>query len=131
MTPRSAHPIPGYETLLGEGPKPVRLQLSRAKGFNLQALSREVNGLAAVNVARPSKWGNPFTVENTGRVPAVLRFACEVAPLLDVTPLFGRNLACWCGADQECHADVLLELAGSLGIPRDRRSPLLSSQEEG
>lgn len=42
--------------------KPVRLQLSRRKGFSLQALSRETNGLEAVNVARPSKWGNPFRV---------------------------------------------------------------------
>lgn len=25
--------------------------------------------------------------------------------------LRGKNLACWCGADQPCHADVLLELA--------------------
>lgn len=40
--------------------KPVRLQLSRRKGFNLQRLSRETNGLEAVNVARPSKWGNPY-----------------------------------------------------------------------
>ena len=59
----------------------------------------------------PSKWGNPFTMENTGRVPAVLRFACEIAPLWDVTELRGKNLACWCSLDQECHADVLLELA--------------------
>lgn len=42
--------------------EPVRLQLSRKKGFNLQAHSRAVNGLPAVNVARPSKWGNPFSI---------------------------------------------------------------------
>jgi hypothetical protein len=41
---------------------PVRLQLSRAKGFKLQALSMAINGLAAVNVARPSRWGNPWKV---------------------------------------------------------------------
>ena len=41
---------------------PVRLQLSRAKGFNLQAASRAVNGRAAVVVARPSRWGNPYRV---------------------------------------------------------------------
>jgi hypothetical protein len=41
-------------------PVPVRLQLSRAKGFDLQAWSRQVNGLEAVNVARPTKWGNPY-----------------------------------------------------------------------
>ena len=42
--------------------RPIRLQLSRAKGFDLQALSRAANGLTAVNVGRPSKWGNPFIV---------------------------------------------------------------------
>ena len=42
--------------------KPVRLQLSRAKGFNLQDTSRETNGLEAVNVARPTVYGNPFTI---------------------------------------------------------------------
>ena len=29
--------------------------------------------------------------------------------------LAGKNLACWCGLDSECHADVLLDLAN----PRD------------
>ena len=32
--------------------KPVRLQISRRKGFDLQALSIATNGLPAVNVAR-------------------------------------------------------------------------------
>jgi hypothetical protein len=39
---------------------PVRLQLSRAKGFNLKKLSIETNGLDYAIVSRPSKWGNPF-----------------------------------------------------------------------
>jgi hypothetical protein len=39
---------------------PVRLRLSRARGFDLQALSRAVNDRPAVVVARPSRWGNPF-----------------------------------------------------------------------
>jgi hypothetical protein len=43
---------------------PVGLQLSRRKGFDLQALSRATNGLDAINVARPGKLGNPFTVTN-------------------------------------------------------------------
>lgn len=42
--------------------QPVRLRLSRAKGFDLQSHSFAVNGLQAVNVARPSKCGNPFTI---------------------------------------------------------------------
>ena len=44
--------------------KPVRLQLSRGKGFNLQAVSRGVNGLPAITVARPGKWGNPFHISD-------------------------------------------------------------------
>ena len=91
--------------------KPVRIQLSRAKGFRLQEVSRAINGLEAVKVDRSTRWGNPITVAESGRGPAVLRFACEVAPLWDVSPLRGKNLACWCGLDCECHADVLLELA--------------------
>lgn len=42
--------------------KPQRLQLSRKRGFNLQAVSHALNGLPAVNCARPSKWGNPFRI---------------------------------------------------------------------
>jgi hypothetical protein len=41
---------------------PVRLQLSRRNGFSLKAHSRAVNGLDAINVARPSFYGNPFVV---------------------------------------------------------------------
>jgi hypothetical protein len=59
--------------------KPVRLQLSRAKGFNLQRLSVETNGLAAVNCARPSRWGNPFVAD--GDCLTVLRGA----PVLKLT----------------------------------------------
>ena len=51
--------------------KPVRLQLSRKKGFNLQEHSRSVNGLEAVNVARPTKHGNIFSVDTVGQKKAV------------------------------------------------------------
>lgn len=30
---------------------------------------------------------------------------------MDVAPLRGKNLACWCPLDEPCHADVLLEVA--------------------
>lgn len=39
--------------------KPIRLQLSRAKGFRLQEHSRAVNGLPAVKVDRSTRFGNP------------------------------------------------------------------------
>ena len=46
-----------------------------------------------------------------------MRYACEVAPLLDLSELRGHDLACWCplvdddGKPVSCHADLLLELA--------------------
>lgn len=43
---------------------PVRIQLSRRKGFDLQAVSEATNGLPAVKVARPGRFGNPFTLED-------------------------------------------------------------------
>jgi hypothetical protein len=42
--------------------RPVRLQLSCRKGFDLQAWSREVNGLPAVKVDRASGFGNRFRI---------------------------------------------------------------------
>jgi hypothetical protein len=113
---------------------PTRLQLSRAKGFNLQAHSRAINGLDAVNVARPTQWGNPFTVADMGTAEKAVRRFCAavIGPILDgkqCTPnahpdsyigqiiqrapimLRGKNLACWCALGEPCHADVLLELA--------------------
>ena len=42
--------------------RPVRIQLSRRKGFKMQTLSRKFNGLDAVKVSRPGRWGNPFVV---------------------------------------------------------------------
>jgi hypothetical protein len=41
---------------------PVRIQLSRKKGFDLQAHSRALNNLPAVNCARPSLFSNPFPI---------------------------------------------------------------------
>lgn len=82
---------------------PVRIQRKRTKGWKMPA--------GAVYVGRGSKWGNPFTLENSGHVHPAIRFACEVAPLMDVTELRGKDLACWCALDEDCHADVLIELA--------------------
>ena len=114
----------------------ARIQLSRRKGFDLQAASRALNGLAALSVARPSRWGNPWRV---GLVPCGCRsagecdhnqFNCATAAeaveiyrswtttwrnprgLLGKLPgIAGRNLACWCAPGAPCHADVLLKLA--------------------
>jgi len=46
--------------------RPVRLQLTRRDGFRLQAHSYSINGLPGKAVARPSKWGNPYSVVRAG-----------------------------------------------------------------
>lgn len=83
--------------------KPTRIQRKRVKGWRMPA--------GTVYVGRGSKWGNPFTFANSGTVHPALRFACEVAPLVDVSPLKGKTLAYWCAPGAWCHADVLLDMA--------------------
>jgi hypothetical protein len=61
----------------GERGKPVRLQLSRKRGFDLQALSQATNGLPAVNVARPSRWGNPFDFRKSDFCWLALSYGCR------------------------------------------------------
>ena len=98
---------------------PVRLQLSRRAGFDLQQLSRSQNRLPAARVSRPGKWGNPF-VAGTPGIPnaaeAVKRFRLDLLLRLSrdpglLEPLRKKNLACWCRLGGSCHADVLLDLA--------------------
>lgn len=121
--------------------RPVRLQLSRKKGFILQKHSFGVNGLPAVNVGRPSKWGNAWRIgepEIPDAAEAVRRFrgavigfeseGCFCRPLAHPdsyigkiirdapTELRGKNLACWCKLSEPCHADVLLELANGPAV---------------
>ncbi|RVQ01982.1 DUF4326 domain-containing protein [Sinorhizobium meliloti] len=112
--------------------KPVRLQLSRRAGFNLQETSTAINGLEAVHVGRPGPWGNPFIVGKDGdatycvdlykallagflrdgadpdiaALERARRFVAE-----NVDELRGKNLACWCKPGAPCHADVLIEVA--------------------
>lgn len=112
---------------------PLRLQLSRAKGFDLQAASLATNGLPARGVARPSKFGNLWIV---GLAKCGCRaagecthnfFRCETAAeavaehrrwLGDghhvrrhLALLRGHNVACWCALDAPCHGDNWLDLA--------------------
>ena len=78
----------------------------------------------AIYVGRPSKWGNPFKM-NDPLLPAGLsrqgkrqmvigeyREWVQKQPELMValTELTGKDLVCWC-SPLPCHADILLELA--------------------
>lgn len=79
-------------------------------------------------VARPSRFGNPFKIDENrmARHEAVAMFRRWLAGelpdfeperrrrLLESLPeLRGTNLACYCNTREECHADVLLELANA------------------
>ena len=112
---------------------PKRIQMSRQHPWRAENPD-------AIIVARPSKWGNPFTVAGAltagfadtkegARKVAVDAFrdwldgdtwAAGSTPewdfrrlrfLADLSEIAGHDLLCWCPLDQPCHADVLLKLA--------------------
>jgi hypothetical protein len=106
------------------GEAPQRVQLRRTKGWRMPPNT--------VSVARPGKFGNPFTVGCnpshfstalpslcTSVEQAVVCFRYYADSFITITsgrwiePLRGKNLGCWCKLDQPCHADVLLELANA------------------
>ncbi len=117
--------------------KPVRIQRKRVKGYNMQSESRALNGLPAVSVCRPGRWGNPYKVGALHPKHGKPMTASEAVSLfkeglfkythtsgsmhdlhIDLMVireikrgLAGKNLACWCKLDAPCHADVLLEIA--------------------
>ncbi len=133
---------------------PERIQLRRNRGWRLPA--------DAVNVARPTMFGNPWKIIQPGGwivdgpgmffnpetlIDDAHRLAVHLhrnwltlgdqAPALKVREvdesvedrqhlatrrasvlgqlhiLAGRDLACWCPAGLECHADTLIDLANS------------------
>lgn len=105
--------------------QPVRIQLSRARGWRMPENT--------VSVARPGPLGNPFVVGKDGTREYCVElyrrllagYLCltagpsieeQEATIVEVRKrlpgLRGKNLACWCRNDgKPCHADVLLELA--------------------
>jgi len=116
-----------------------RIQRKRTKGWKMQAESIALNGLPAISVTRPGRWGNPFKVgdphpghgwpiskkeavelfEETlfkyrhqgGTMTEFLRDEITMEEILN--DLAGKNLACWCKVGDPCHADVLLRIANS------------------
>lgn len=113
----------------GQVQSPRRIQRKREKGWTMPK--------GAVYVGRPGRWGNPFEVINGHRqgwllydrrdrgsgylrsftdkrsalYEAVRLYRKSMYRQVDLTPLSGRDLACWCPLDWPCHADVLLDLA--------------------
>ncbi len=125
------------KTAGGDEMKPQRIQRKRTKGWRMQTESKALNGLYAVYVGRPSKWGNPFRFSDgdcdhpdcgPGAHPVTKEMAIKshanwIVGMLRAEPTFlgalrGKNLACWCpiitdGNYCPCHADILLELANT------------------
>lgn len=93
---------------MAEGP--VRVQLSRARGFRLPP--------GTVSVAAPTRWANPY--RPAARTPEANAAAVEhfrgylarnpVLVELARAELAGLNLACWCQPALPCHADVWLAI---------------------
>lgn len=111
---------------------PQRIQLRRTRGW------RKPEGV--VVVSRPSRWGNPFTIDaaietgycSNGAEARPFVVACfadwlDHGPASDwwfidgaeqyewivehIAELRGKDLACWCPPGQRCHGDVLLRVA--------------------
>lgn len=113
---------------------PMRIQLSRKKGWRMPANT--------VNVARPSKWGNPHWIGGCDlcgaihtRAEAVAEFRAEIeaSPKLQRKireELAGKNLACWCKPGETCHGDVLLEMANGQMTTRPSSDTFLEMAAE-
>lgn len=69
-----------------------------------------------VYIGRPSKWGNPYAIdENNTREEVIDKYRLymldlEARGLRDLSELKGKVLGCWC-APKACHGDVLARLA--------------------
>lgn len=104
----------------------MRIQRKRSKGFKLPD--------NCICISRGTKWGNPFTVSELGRTEAIRRFKeCLLKPAMayryfcymeetitqtnrfrwmaeHLQDLRGKDIACFCSTDEDCHGDVLIEL---------------------
>jgi hypothetical protein len=81
-----------------------------------KVLNKKVDGVpeGAVFCGRGSPWGNPFKLlkpERDGDRDRVCDlFEKYILPHLDVSPLKGKDLVCFC-APKRCHCDALLAKA--------------------
>ena len=86
-----------------------RIQRKRTRGWRLPENTKCVD--------RSSRWGNPYriTLDAPDRKDAVESFEryVKAKPLEEriewLRPLRGKDLACFCGVNQPCHADVLIQ----------------------
>ena len=102
-----------------------RVQRKRTKGWRMPENAK--------NIGRPTRWGNPFRVEDLGAEKAVKQYKecilnnamayyyldeIEASIQFDrfkwmsenLEQLRGLDLACFCSLSSPCHADSLIEL---------------------
>jgi len=103
-------PAPGLVIEMTDPVRPVRVRLSRKKGWRMPPNT--------VKVDRTTPFGNPFPIDQ-GREQSVRAFrewftSTKEGRQLAMrarAELRGKNLACWCPLDGPCHADTLLATA--------------------
>lgn len=65
----------------------------------------------AIYIGRGSPWGNPYVIGRHGtRAEVIELYRVNVLPTLDLTPLKGKHLVCFC-KPAACHGDLLLAAA--------------------
>lgn len=85
--------------------------------FSLDPVWNLPEGLKAVTIGRPTKWGNPFTVNDYGREGAIRKYKKWIMKLEQKQlrrearrELRGKILLCYC-APLKCHGDILAKIA--------------------
>jgi len=100
---------------------PKRIQRKRTKGWRMPENT--------VNVARPSRYGNPYVIGDNYTNPFDDAGSFEITRenCLDLfrvyakgklaadpnwlKPLRGKDVACFCKETEACHGDILIELS--------------------
>ena len=91
----------------------------------VRARTKVPGGYRAVH--RPTRWGNPYSVQKHGRQRAIQLYERWLDEQLRTDPGFleplrGYNLGCCCSPDVPCHADVILrKLYGTRGTLQAER----------
>lgn len=88
--------------------------LERVEGRVLNK-HRDAIPSGAVYIGRGSPWGNPYVIGRDGDRDQVCDlYEANVLPTLDIEPLRGKDLVCFC-APQRCHGD---SIRAKLALPQ-------------
>lgn len=69
-----------------------------------------------IYIGRGSKWGNPYPItRDISRTVVLEMFEHFVLHKLDLEPLRGKNLVCYC-APLRCHGDLILKRLECTGV---------------